>query len=84
MAPYSLHSALRALWAWSKAVHYIGNRVPFGTQPKSPPSQPPGLVLVRQPNGEGITLTAELTLKCSGDRHHTFSLHQPPTQDFLL
>ena len=43
MAPYSLFSALlltRALWEpygpWSKVVHYIGNRVPIGTQPEDP------------------------------------------------
>jgi hypothetical protein len=27
MASYSLYSPL---WAWSKVVHYVGNRVPFG------------------------------------------------------
>jgi hypothetical protein len=33
MAPYSLCSALVLLRAWSKVVHYIGERVPFEKRP---------------------------------------------------
>lgn len=33
MAPYSHYSALFPLEIWSKVVHYIANRGPFGTQP---------------------------------------------------
>ena len=34
-APYYLCSALQTLWTLLKIMHFIGNKVPFGTQPVS-------------------------------------------------